>query len=372
MQTKTVKVGLTKKKRKKDFTYYLRYRINGKTIHENVGTSKRAAEILQSKKQSDFLLDNYSIPTEKMILSLKSIIEKFFKYKENRVQASTIIRYKKYTSPLLEFFNKNFPSVNSDISLIKKIYIEEFLNQMIDEERWENSSANDALSLYKSVFNYAVDEEYIKTNPIKKLEKFTEDQDSKEPYISLEQLSEIYKYMKPGYWVDVFQFLYNSGLRTSEIRNLKWGNIVEVSGKKYIVLTGNDSFRLMQGRTLRIPLNKIVSDILEKRNKNSVYVFNINRDEDSSKIIGKNRIYKVLVKAVKDAGIATKFTVHDFRHSFDSNLAKAGVSLYKIANLLGHSNQEVTRKYAHLQKEDLQAAVDSLEYYEKRRLESNL
>ena len=45
-------------------------------------------------------------------------------------------------------------------------------------------------------------------------------------------------------------------------------------------------------------------------------------------------------------------TPHVLRHTFASQLAMAGVSLYKISKWLGHSDFETTQIYAHLQASD--------------------
>ncbi|HDD24105.1 MAG TPA: hypothetical protein ENF52_01555 [Chloroflexi bacterium] len=53
----------------------------------------------------------------------------------------------------------------------------------------------------------------------------------------------------------------------------------------------------------------------------------------------------------KEAGLDW-VTPHTLRHTFASQLAIAGVSLYKISKWLGHSNFSTTQIYAHLQASD--------------------
>jgi integrase len=52
--------------------------------------------------------------------------------------------------------------------------------------------------------------------------------------------------------------------------------------------------------------------------------------------------------------------VHDLRHSFASFLVNAGRSLYEVQELLGHADIRTTSRYAHLSRERLFAAVESV------------
>lgn len=62
-----------------------------------------------------------------------------------------------------------------------------------------------------------------------------------------------------------------------------------------------------------------------------------------------------LSHAVSDAMPGVRF--HDLRHSCASLLLAAGVDLYTISKILGHSQISVTQRYAHLQTKALKAAM---------------
>jgi integrase/recombinase XerC len=51
---------------------------------------------------------------------------------------------------------------------------------------------------------------------------------------------------------------------------------------------------------------------------------------------------------------------HTLRHSFAKNLVDAGVTLEKVATLLGHESLETTRVYVTPSQADLQAATEKV------------
>ncbi len=72
---------------------------------------------------------------------------------------------------------------------------------------------------------------------------------------------------------------------------------------------------------------------------------------DSPKVFAgydKHRLRRVLIKIVKSAGIANLTRLHELRHSYATFLLQKGVDIYKIKELLGHSDIRDTMKYAHL------------------------
>ncbi len=61
----------------------------------------------------------------------------------------------------------------------------------------------------------------------------------------------------------------------------------------------------------------------------------------------------------KAAGI-TNFRLHDCRHHFASRLVQAGVDLYTVKELLGHSEITMTERYSHLAPDNLRLAVEKV------------
>lgn len=150
---------------------------------------------------------------------------------------------------------------------------------------------------------------------------------------------------------DLVVMLLDTGARYSEIANIKWSAIEITDG--FINLwrpkVRNESIVYMTSR---------VKDILVRRCESRLsneYVFT-NQN-------GQPRGYqaKGIRSAIKRAGIED-FKIHDLRHTWASRLVQAGLSLYEVANVLGHTDISTTQIYAHLERKDVSAkARDVLE-----------
>ena len=68
---------------------------------------------------------------------------------------------------------------------------------------------------------------------------------------------------------------------------------------------------------------------------------------------------KAYEAAVKKAGLKD-CTFHTLRHSFASHMAMAGIDIYSIQKLLGHSSTSMTQRYAHLSDNHMTRAIDVL------------
>jgi len=69
--------------------------------------------------------------------------------------------------------------------------------------------------------------------------------------------------------------------------------------------------------------------------------------------------HKDFLRARKAIGMP-HLRIHDLRHTCASWLANAGVDLYTIGKVLGHSTPAVTARYAHLSHATLKDAMGRL------------
>jgi len=140
---------------------------------------------------------------------------------------------------------------------------------------------------------------------------------------------------------DLTVVLFDTGCRINEAYKLEWSRID--MNKRTIRI-----WRSKVGNETTINMTDRVYKILQKRKMTSTHdlVF-VGRD-------GQLREHPpVAIRCALDDTGLQDFTIHDFRKAFASRLAVAGISIQKIAHMLGHSNTQTTEIYAHLLPDDV-------------------
>lgn len=138
----------------------------------------------------------------------------------------------------------------------------------------------------------------------------------------------------------IVQLLYSSGLRRSELLNLKIKDIdsvrmlVRVEGSK-----GNKDRLTLLSKTalkdLRLYFTKY---------RPQVYLF---EGRNGKKYSGES-VLSIVKKAAERARIRVKVTPHVLRHSFATHLLESGTDLRQIQVLLGHGSTKTTEIYTHV------------------------
>lgn len=122
-----------------------------------------------------------------------------------------------------------------------------------------------------------------------------------------------------------------TGLRISDIMNLKWENIIQAPDGGYCM-----QICTIKSRTEAIlPISDEAYGLCGKPGQGTVF-----------KGMKRAWINKPLKCWLKEAGITKPFTFHCFRHTFATLQIAAGTDIYTVSKMLTHANVSTTQIYA--------------------------
>ena len=225
----------------------------------------------------------------------------------------------------------------------QKLIIDITKNDIYDGlQQLPNHFSNATINRYKAaisvVFSYACKALDLTENPVRKIPSLPENNE-RTRFLSEAERTRLFACCRASHWDKLYLIVLlaiTTGARKGELTKLRWNDIDFERRTAYVSTSKN-------GQPKVLPLTDSVIKELQLFNKN-----------DSSLIfeskVKENVAYcftKPWKKALEDAEIKD-FRFHDLRHSCASYLAQSGASLLEIADVLGHKQISVTKRYAHL------------------------
>jgi len=277
-------------------------------------------------------------------LTFDQLGERWVKYRlpQKRKSKDDLCILNKY---LLPYFGK------SRIKDIKIINIEDF---KLTISHLKPKTQYNILALFRAMLNYAADHEWMDRVPKIKMPKI-EILDTEYSFLKsdreIERFLEAAKKSSHRFYVLCAMAIY-TGMRQGEIACLKWED-VDLKSQQ---ITVKQSFNgpTKNGKIRYVPILNILLPVLrEWRLQNPLeYVFfnDIGRPLRPCQRIFQETFKKVL----DDAGFKKRspnkhyIVFHDLRHTFASHWMMKGGDIYKLKNILGHSDIKMTQRYAHL------------------------
>lgn len=218
--------------------------------------------------------------------------------------------------------------------------------------RLSANSLHAYMSVLKTQMNLAVSEGLLFTTPFNGLSKreLPSRETRQRTFLTIQEIRILETVVKEGNSLirKMFLFACWTGLRYSDLVSLNWSNIC---CRSY----GHLELELRQrktGRLVTVPLTPNALKYLPERNNAVHSVFGYNKSLTTYE--------RELKRWAQSCGIDKNISSHAARHSFATNLISAGVELYTISKLLGHSNIQTTQIYAYVLDESKRKAMDAL------------
>ena len=154
----------------------------------------------------------------------------------------------------------------------------------------------------------------------------------------------------------MLETLYSSGLRVSELLDLKLSNLYEDAGFLKVAGKGDKERLVPIGRDALKHINLYKEGVrchLTIKKGNEDILFLNRRGTKMSRVM----VFLVIKDLVAKAGIQKIVSPHTFRHSFATHLIEGGADLRAVQEMLGHESITTTEIYTHLDRDYLKQVI---------------
>ena len=332
---------------KRDLVWWMSFTHNGKQIRRSTETEdKKLAQRIFDKLKGEIAEGKWfeKLPGEDY--TFRDLMKKYMEeYSAVNKAASSHKRDKSLVAQLVSVFGDHYlteitPAMISDFKVKRR------------EDGVSPRTINYELTTMSHAFNIAIcDWGLINENPVKMVRK-EKVSNNIERWLTLEEEKKLLN-ASPKWLQDIIIFAINTGMRQSEILDLKWSQ-VDMDRRTLTILEQKN------GEVDTLPLNEMVMRLLKLKQdasiKVDVYVFPNTLSQRKENRVLLTAFYK----AMDRAGIAN-FRFHDLRHTFATRLVQNGVDLYSVQKLGRWKNVTMVQRYAHHYPESLRSAIEMID-----------
>ena len=266
-------------------------------------------------------------------IDIGSFLRAYITKKRNsgRVQSA-----RKLTS-LLSYLDR-WDMLDTKLGNIDKAFCLKLINQLRKSDL-KQSTKQQYQIMFGAMLNDAVRNDILSVNPLTKIEadeKIKPGQSTRE-FLTVEEVQMLIDtpIARNENIKRAFLFSCFCGLRFSDIKALRWQDIIENQGKQFI----------------RISMQKTKQEIIIPLSENALkWLPERHAQNDDECVFSRLGEYtnKGLQLWAAQAGIKKHVSYHVARHTFATMLITFGADLYTVSKLLGHTDIKVTQIYAKL------------------------
>ena len=277
---------------------------------------------------------------------MDSYIDYFKEYLVEEIDYSnkTGITYKEALNEYKKFLNTNhysFLNISSDIANQYKAYL--------IKKNYESKTASLYLSAVRTFYQYLVEIKATSRNPflsvrnpkvVKKLPNFLNHSENEKLFSSSKIQDDL------GFRNEfIIEFLYTTGLRVSELCNVKMQDFIMGEGKLRVMGKGSKErivfYKASNPNMFDTYINVIRPRILNGIESDYLIVSKTGK-------LSSRSIEKIVKNIALNKDVKSKVTPHTLRHSYATDLLNRGADIRSVGELLGHESLSTTQIYTHV------------------------
>lgn len=333
-------------------TWYLRYKRDGKTAYDRLGTIQELtlaqARKLATLRKADHASESKLAPEEKAAqgeITLDAFMRDHYMPHAKNQKRSWLRDDQLFRLRISPKFG------HLPLKSITRYEVQKFHNDLV-KEGLSPASADHHVKLMRRVLNVAIQWDMLEKNVLKNIPLLMVD-NQVENYLKEDQLVRLVEVLRSDEnrpVCHILMFLLSTGSRLNETIQAKWSQ-VDIENGVWRIPASNSKSK----RTRAVPLNESALWVLEQARMQGDFEHIFANPATGIPFVTITRVWYRIRKQV---GISN-LRIHDLRHSFASLLVSGGRSLYEVQQILGHSDPKVTMRYAHLSAKALQEAASS-------------
>ena len=276
---------------------------------------------------------------------VNAIFDKYFDYLKSKSLSNNTI--KNYFRDLIEYFDYLKQNNLLPDKSIERNHIRKMLSHLIDKG-FSKFSISRKISAIKSYLTFLEKFNYS-TNNYSELITIPKRSKSLPKVMTRKEISQLIKQVEMNTKKNLrddalIELLYSTGLRVSEVANLKIKDINFEKSEINILGKGNKERVVIFNNKSK---EKIIRYLKNDKRVISLKTGALFQNKFKEPLSPRS-IQRLLKKYLNFSGINSKYSTHTLRHTFATHLLEGGADIKVIQQLLGHSSPETTKIYTHL------------------------
>ena len=276
----------------------------------------------------------------------------------------TVEAYRRHTEAFVGYIKKYYPRIVRPNEITREI-VDDFQHFIRESKTRDgmppaNTTVRLKLNALKSFFSFLVARDVVLRDPTTVIVAPKEEQRLTRRIPTPDEMIEILRSVEPRNPASmrdraILELLYASGMRTSELCNLKISE-VDLKDQTATIVRGKG------GKTRIVPIGQYAAHYIELYLKEGRRRLLRGRREDPGNLflsaIGTPLNRQTINRAVLDRinrrlDGDKRITCYSFRHASATGLIANGVDIAYVAQLLGHESLETTKRYLKIEIGDL-------------------
>lgn len=271
---------------------------------------------------------------------------------------------------------------------VKKSDVKKFYNTLIDGKRMKMTTLENVHNVLRQVFQVAVDDDFVRSNPcehlLKEFKASHNFEHQKRKALTRPQQELFFDFLlstpKYRHWYPIFFVMANTGMRVGELTGLRWVDVdfdegmisvnhtltyynhMDSRGCYYTINTPKTSAGV---RMIPMTMAVIEALLMEKQFQEEIQISCVDTIDgyegflfttNAGHVQRQDNLNAALKRIIRDCNDAVlekhdissnpvllpNFSCHNLRHTFATRLCESGINLKVIQDVLGHADVQTT------------------------------